>query len=167
MTDSIGRSWQLGTVQFDYSMPERFDLHYTGADDAEHRPVMIHRALLGSFERFIGILIEHYAGEFPVWLAPRAGDRPPDRRPPRRRGVGDRPPPRGRGARGDRRPLGVPGRRIREAELRKVPYMLVVGDREVEAGHVAVREHRKGDEGAVAVDEFAERLTHETAERSA
>ena len=70
MTDSIGRSWQLGTVQLDYSMPERFELEYIGADNAEHRPVMIHRALMGSFERFIGILIEHYAGEFPVWLAP-------------------------------------------------------------------------------------------------
>ncbi len=70
MTDSLGRSWQLGTVQLDYSMPERFDLHYTGADNAEHRPVMIHRALFGSFERFIGILIEHYGGELPVWLAP-------------------------------------------------------------------------------------------------
>ena len=70
MTDSIGRSWQLGTVQLDYSMPERFELTYTGADNAEHRPVMIHRALMGSFERFIGILIEHYAGEFPLWLAP-------------------------------------------------------------------------------------------------
>ena len=70
MTDSIGRSWQLGTVQLDYVMPERFDLTYTGADNAEHRPVMIHRALMGSFERFIGMLVEHYAGEFPVWLAP-------------------------------------------------------------------------------------------------
>ena len=70
MTDSIGRSWQLGTVQLDYDMPERFELTYTGADNAEHRPVMIHRALIGSFERFIGILIEHYAGEFPLWLAP-------------------------------------------------------------------------------------------------
>ena len=70
MTDSIGRSWQLGTVQLDYYMPERFDLTYTGADNADHRPVMIHRALMGSFERFIGILIEHYAGEFPLWLAP-------------------------------------------------------------------------------------------------
>ena len=70
MTDSIGRSWQLGTVQLDYSMPERFELTYTGADDADHRPVMIHRALMGSFERFIGILTEHYAGEFPLWLAP-------------------------------------------------------------------------------------------------
>ena len=70
MTDAIGRSWQLGTVQLDYYMPERFELAYTGADNAEHRPVMIHRALMGSFERFIGILIEHYAGEFPLWLAP-------------------------------------------------------------------------------------------------
>ena len=70
MTDAIGRSWQLGTVQLDYYMPEQFELAYTGADNAEHRPVMIHRALMGSFERFIGILIEHYAGEFPLWLAP-------------------------------------------------------------------------------------------------
>ena len=70
MTDTIGRSWQLGTVQLDYVMPERFELAYTGADNADHRPVMIHRALMGSFERFIGILIEHYAGEFPLWLAP-------------------------------------------------------------------------------------------------
>src|SRR5688572_28878324 len=70
MTDAIGRSWQLGTVQLDYVMPERFDLAYTGADNADHRPVMIHRALMGSFERFMGILIEHYAGEFPLWLAP-------------------------------------------------------------------------------------------------
>src|SRR5438128_10776974 len=70
MTDSIGRSWQLGTVQLDYAMPERFDMTYTGPDNAEHRPAMIHRALLGSFERFIGILTEHYAGEFPLWLAP-------------------------------------------------------------------------------------------------
>ena len=83
MTDSIGRSWQLGTVQLDYYMPERFELAYTGADNAEHRPVMIHRALMGSFERFIGILIEHYAGEFPLWLAPVQALRPADRRPPR------------------------------------------------------------------------------------
>ena len=81
ITDAIGRSWQLGTVQLDYLMPERFELEYTGADNAEHRPVMIHRALLGSFERFIGILIEHYAGEFPLWLAPGAGADPADRRP--------------------------------------------------------------------------------------
>ena len=84
MTDSIGRSWQLGTVQLDYVMPERFDLTYTGADNAEHRPVMIHRALMGSFERFMGILIEHYAGEFPLWLAPLQALVLPGRRPPQR-----------------------------------------------------------------------------------
>ncbi len=84
ITDAIGRSWQLGTVQLDYYMPEQFELAYTGADNAEHRPVMIHRALMGSFERFIGILIEHYAGEFPLWLAPGAGDRAADLRPSRR-----------------------------------------------------------------------------------
>ena len=95
MTDSIGRSWQLGTVQLDYVMPERFDLHYTGADNEDHRPVMIHRALMGSFERFMGILIEHYAGEFPLWLAPLQAHRPARRRPPQRlrrggRGEADR-----------------------------------------------------------------------------
>jgi threonyl-tRNA synthetase len=168
MTDSIGRSWQLGTVQLDYQMPERFDLHYTGADDAEHQPVMIHRALFGSFERFIGILIEHYAGEFPVWLAPVQAIVLPiaDRHAEYAASVAER--LRGSGARAelDDRAESL-GRRIRDAELRKVPYILVAGDREVDAGQVALREHRKGDEGAVAVDEFAERLARETAERSA
>ena len=108
MTDSIGRSWQLGTVQLDYKMPERFELTYTGADNADHRPVMIHRALMGSFERFIGILIEHYAGEFPLWLAPvqarvlPLADRHADYGARGRGGAG-----RGRAARRARRPHGV------------------------------------------------------------
>ena len=105
MTDSIGRSWQLGTVQLDYSMPERFDLAYTGADNAEHRPVMIHRALMGSFERFIGILIEHYAGELPLWLAPVQAIVLPRLRPLQRvRGEGAGAPARSRPARRARRP---------------------------------------------------------------
>jgi threonyl-tRNA synthetase len=168
MTDSIGRSWQLGTVQLDYQMPDRFDLHYTGADDAEHQPVMIHRALFGSFERFIGILIEHYAGEFPVWLAPVQAIVLPiaDRHAEYAASVTARLREGGARAELDDRSESL-GRRIRDAEVRKVPYILVAGDREVEAGQVAVREHRKGDEGAVAVDEFAERLARETAERSA
>ena len=132
MTDAIGRSWQLGTVQLDYVMPERFELTYTGADNAEHRPVMIHRALMGSFERFIGILIEHYAGEFPLWLAPvqaivlPVADRHLDyaREVAARRWAGFR-------VEVDERTESI-GRKIREAELRKIPYMLVVGDREAE-----------------------------------
>ena len=136
MTDAIGRSWQLGTVQLDYYMPEQFELAYTGADNAEHRPVMIHRALMGSFERFIGILIEHYAGEFPLWLAPVQARRAADRRPPRRvRARGGRASCATPGMRAevDERTESI-GKKIREAELRKVPYMLVVGDPEQEAG---------------------------------
>src|SRR4051794_7417246 len=139
VTDSLGRSWQLGTVQLDYSMPERFGLTYTGADNADHRPVMIHCARMGSFERFIGILVEHFAGEFPVWLAPTQAIVLP---------ISDRHTQaaleiarelRGRGLRGevDERTESI-GRKIREAELRKIPYMLVLGDREVEEGTVAV-----------------------------
>ena len=113
-------------------MPERFGLSYTGADNAEHTPVMIHRAMFGSYERFIGILIEHYAGELPLWLAPRAGDRAARLRPLQRlraRGAPSELAGRGRARRG-RRPLESVGRKIREAELRKVPYMLIVGERE-------------------------------------
>jgi threonyl-tRNA synthetase len=168
MTDSIGRSWQLGTVQLDYQMPDRFDLQYTGADNAEHQPVMIHRALFGSFERFIGILIEHYAGEFPVWLAPVQTIVLPiaDRHADYAASVAARLREGGARAELDDRSESL-GRRIRDAEIRKIPYILVAGDREVETGQVALREHRKGDEGAVGVDEFAERLARETAERSA
>ncbi|MGH2943355.1 MAG: threonine--tRNA ligase, partial [Solirubrobacteraceae bacterium] len=166
MTDSIGRSWQLGTVQLDYSMPERFDLHYTGADDADHRPVMIHRALLGSFERFIGILIEHYAGEFPLWLAPVQAIVLPiaDRHAAAAAGVLDA--LRGAGLRAelDERTESV-GRKIRDAELRKVPYMLVIGDRETESETVAVREHRVGDGGSVPVAELVARLAEKSSRR--
>jgi threonyl-tRNA synthetase len=159
MRDSIGRSWQLGTVQLDYAMPERFDMLYTGADNAEHRPAMIHRALLGSFERFIGILIEHYAGEFPLWLAPvqtivlPVADRFNDY------GAAVLQRLRAEGARVelDDRSESV-GRKIRDAELRKVPYMLIVGEREETEGSVAVREHRAGDVGREPLAEFVERL---------
>ena len=167
MTDSIGRSWQLGTVQLDYSMPERFELAYTGADNAEHRPVMIHRALLGSFERFIGILTEHYAGEFPVWLAPVQATVLP---------IADRHATFAQEVRGRLRDAGVRcdlderaesiGRKIRDAELRKVPYMLVVGDREAETGTVAVREHHGGDVGSLDLEAFAARVREETLKRA-
>jgi len=168
MTDSIGRSWQLGTVQLDYSMPERFDLAYVGADDRERAPVMIHRALLGSFERFIGILIEHYAGEFPVWLTPVQTIVLPiaDRHLDAARGVLDALTEAGLRAELDERTESV-GRKIRDAELRKVPYMLVIGDREAEGGTVAVREHGRGDVGSAPVAEFVARLCEQTAARSA
>jgi threonyl-tRNA synthetase len=166
MTDSIGRSWQLGTVQLDYYMPERFDLQYTGADNADHRPVMIHRALMGSFERFIGILIEHYAGEFPLWLTPvqaialPIADRHVEAAAAAVAALRDA----GLRAELDERTESV-GRKIRDAELRKIPYMLVVGDREAEEGTVAVRRHGAGDEGSVSVGEFAERLSAEAEAR--
>jgi threonyl-tRNA synthetase len=167
MTDSIGRSWQLGTVQLDYSMPERFDLVYTGGDNADHRPVMIHRALMGSFERFIGILIEHYAGEFPLWLAPVQALVLPisDRHNGYAEQVAAELRASGLRVEVDDRAESV-GRKIRDGELRKAPYMLILGDKEAEAGNVAVRRHGEGDLGALSVAEFVERTATEVAGRS-
>jgi threonyl-tRNA synthetase len=168
MRDSIGRSWQLGTVQLDYQMPERFGLEYAGADNEAHRPVMIHRALLGSFERFVGILTEHYAGEFPVWLTPVQAIVLPiaDRHLDYAHEVAGA--LREAGVRGevDERPEST-GRKIRDAELRKIPYMLIVGDREAQARTIGLREHGKGDAGAVDIDDFVARVRAETAARSA
>jgi threonyl-tRNA synthetase len=159
MTDSLGRSWQLGTVQLDYSMPERFDLTYTGADNKEHRPVMIHRAAFGSYERFIGILIEHYGGEFPLWLAPVQAIVLPISDPFNDYGASVRDTLRENGLRVELDDRGESiGRKIREAELRKIPHMLVVGEREAQEGTVAVREHRKGDTGSVSIQELSQRL---------
>jgi threonyl-tRNA synthetase len=166
MTDSLGRSWQIGTVQLDYILPERFELTYTGADNAEHRPVMIHRALFGSFERFIGILLEHYAGELPLWLAPVQATVLPlaDRHADYAYEVRDALKAAGLRAEVDDRTESV-GRKIRDAELAKTPYMLVVGDREREAGAVALRRHREGDEGTLPIAEAIERLAAEVAAR--
>jgi threonyl-tRNA synthetase len=166
MTDSIGRSWQLGTVQLDYGMPERFGLTYTGADDEEHMPVMIHRALLGSFERFIGILIEHYAGEFPLWLAPVQVVVLPiaDRHLEYAQQVAAQLRDADLRAEVDERTESI-GKKIREAELRKVPYMLVVGDREAENGEVAVRRHKEGDVGSSPLKVLVERLTTASLDR--
>src|SRR6476660_7574539 len=140
VTDAIGRKWQCATIQLDYQQPENFDLKYIGADNAEHRPVVIHRAIFGSFERFIAILIEHYAGAFPLWLAPVQAIVLP---------IADRHEPFARevvaalAARGVRVELDLSndklGAKIRRAQLEKVPYMLVVGDKEVAAGTVAPR----------------------------
>jgi threonyl-tRNA synthetase len=167
ITDALGRSWQCGTCQLDFQMPERFELYYTGADDAAHRPVMIHRALLGSMERFAGILIEHYAGRFPVWLAPVQAIVLP---------ISDRHNDYARRAFEQLRELGVRvavddrsesvGKKIRDAAtIGRYPYMLVVGDREEEAGAVSVRSHADGDLGEMKLADFAARVETETAER--
>jgi threonyl-tRNA synthetase len=160
MTDAIGRSWQLGTVQCDYYMPERFELTYMGADNQEHRPVMIHRALMGAFERFIGILIEHYGGEFPLWLAPVQTRVLPiaDRHVEYAREVAERLVAAGIRAEVDDRTESV-GKKIRDGELKKVPYMLVVGDEEQAEGLVAVRKHREGDLGKRSISDFAASLS--------
>jgi threonyl-tRNA synthetase len=164
VTDALGRSWQCGTCQIDFQMPERFDLSYTGADDEQHRPVMIHRALLGSMERFAGILIEHYGGRFPAWLAPVQALVLP---------VSDRHVGYARRIAGDLRGAGVRvdvdersesvGRKIRDAELGRYPYMLVVGDREESGEAVSVRSHEEGDLGAQPVAGFVDRLRGEGA----
>jgi threonyl-tRNA synthetase len=162
MTDSLGRSWQLATVQLDYSMPERFDLTYTGADNAEHRPVMIHRAALGSYERFIGIMIEHYGGEFPLWLTPlqaivlSVSERFNDY------GASVRERLRAQALRVELDDRGESiGRKIREAELRKIPFMLIVGERERGTNTVSLRRHRAGDVGSLSLNELAQRLVAE------
>jgi threonyl-tRNA synthetase len=167
MTDSLGRSWQLGTCQLDYNFPERFHLSYTGADNAEHQPVMIHRALMGSYERFIGILLEHFGGELPIWLAPLQVIVLPiaDRHNDYAASVQKRLSAGGVRAELDDRTESV-GRKIRDAEVRKAPFMLVVGDREQETGEVGVREHRAGDTGAVPIEEFVRRITDLIASRA-
>jgi threonyl-tRNA synthetase len=159
MTDSLGRSWQLGTVQLDYSMPERFGLSYTGEDNQEHRPVMIHRALFGSYERFIGILLEHLGGELPLWLAPVQAIVLAVSDPFNDYAQAVAADLRAQGLRVelDDRSESV-GRKIRDAELRKIPFMLIVGAREQEQGSVSVREHRAGDLGQMTAAELADRL---------
>ena len=155
VTDAIGRKWQCATIQLDYMQPENFDLKYIGADNAEHRPVVIHRAILGSFERFIAILIEHYAGAFPLWLAPVQAVVLPiaDRHLPYAATVRDQLRAAGLRADLDERQEKI-GYKIREAQLQKVPYMLVLGDRESEEGTVSVRTRTGGDQGASPVDAF-------------
>jgi threonyl-tRNA synthetase len=155
VTDAIGRKWQCATIQLDYQMPERFDLKYIGADNTEHRVVVIHRAIFGSFERFIAILIEHYAGAFPLWLAPVQAIVLPisDRHLAYAASVRDRLVAAGLRAELDERQEKV-NFKIREAQLQKIPYMLVVGDREAAEGTVAVRERSGGDKGASSIDSF-------------
>ena len=165
--DVLKREWQLGTVQVDFLLPERFDLEYTGEDGQKHRPVMIHRAPFGSMERFVGILIEHFNGAFPVWLSPVQVAIIP---------IADRHLEYARQMAAALKEIGARvmvddssermNRKIREAQLQKIPYMLVVGDKEMEAGAVAVRTRDNEDHGAMSLADFAEKLSSSIAERS-
>ncbi len=155
ITDAIGRKWQCATIQLDYQQPENFDLKYIGADNTEHRPVVIHRAIFGSFERFIALLIEHYAGALPLWLAPVQAIVLPiaDRHAAYCQTVRERLAAAGIRVELDDRQEKI-GYKIREAQLQKIPYMLVAGDREAAEGTVSVRSRSAGDQGARSVDDF-------------
>jgi threonyl-tRNA synthetase len=166
MTDAIGRGWQMGTIQLDYQMPERFDISYTGEDNAEHRPAMIHRALFGAFERFIGILIEHFGGNFPTWIAPQQVVVVPvaDRHNDRATAVAEEMFAAGLRAEADLRSESV-GRKIADAEHLRLPCILVVGDRELESGQVSVRRRGRGDLGASSLEALIEQLLDEVRTR--
>ena len=165
--DAIGRVWQLGTIQLDFNLPERFDLEYTGDDNQKHRPYMIHRALFGSIERFFGVLIEHYAGAFPLWLAPVQVTVLP---------ITDRINDYAEQVAAELRDAGFRveantrsdkiGAKIRDAQMQKIPYMLVLGDQELENKQVAVRERKQGDIGAMSLNEFKEMITLQKEKRS-
>ncbi|MGE3275259.1 MAG: threonine--tRNA ligase [Vicinamibacterales bacterium] len=167
VTDALGRKWQLATIQLDYQMPRQFDLKYVGADNTEHRPVVIHRAIFGSFERFIAILIEHFAGAFPLWFAPLQVMVLPiaDRHAEYGRTVLARLQAAGLRATLDDRQEKV-NYKIREAQLQKVPYMLVLGDREAADGAVAVRSRAAGDQGARPLEAFVADALAEVASKT-
>ncbi|HHI75788.1 MAG TPA: threonine--tRNA ligase, partial [Gammaproteobacteria bacterium] len=167
LKDCLGRVWQLGTIQLDFSMPERLGAHYVAEDNTKKTPVMLHRAILGSLERFIGILIEHYAGALPLWLAPVQAVvmNITDRQAAFAQEVADFLKDRGFRVETDLRNEKI-GFKIREHTLQKVPYLLVVGDREVEDRSVAVRTRDGKDLGTLSLGDLAERLATEVAERS-
>ena len=167
LEDSIGRTWQCGTIQLDFQMPERFDLTYVGQDGEKHRPVMIHRVVFGSIERFIAILTEHYAGAFPLWLAPVQVKIVPisEVQADYAHQVCEKLVNMGIRAEVDDRNEKM-GYRIREAQLQKIPYMLVLGEKEKQSGTVAVRNRKKGDLGVMSFDDLANKLLKEIAEKS-
>ena len=168
LADSLGRTWQCGTIQLDMQMPERFDLEYVGEDGGKHRPVMIHRVVLGSIERFIGVITEHFAGAFPAWLSPVQVKILPitDRTAEYADQVRDVLDKHGFRVEVDHRNEKI-GKKIREAQLEKVPYMLVLGDKEAEGVTVAVRSRSGGDQGVMSLEEFVEILNEEVAQRLA
>jgi len=167
LTDSLGHTWQCGTIQLDMQMPERFDLEYVGEDGEKHRPIMIHRALLGSIERFIGVITEHFAGAFPAWLAPVQVKVLPvtDRAAEYAGQVAGKLDAQGFRVEVDYRNEKI-GKKIREAQLEKIPYMLVVGDRDVEAGTVSPRHRAEGDLGAMGLSQFVALLGEEVAKKT-
>jgi threonyl-tRNA synthetase len=160
--DAIGREWQCSTIQVDFNEPERFDITYVGQDNAQHRPIMIHRALLGSMERFVAVLLEHYAGALPLWLSPVQATVLP---------IADRHVDYANRVAGELKAAGFrvtiddrnekTGFKIREAQLQKIPYMLIVGDREQESGTVSVRSRSEGDRGAVPIAQLIDELRRE------
>ncbi|TAE49455.1 MAG: threonine--tRNA ligase, partial [Cytophagales bacterium] len=155
--DALGRKWQLGTVQLDYQLPDRFELEYIGADNQKHRPVMIHRAPFGSLERFIAVLTEHCAGNFPLWLAPEQIAILP---------VSEKFHEYAKKIHSELEELDIRGflderdekiqRKIRDAEVKKIPFMLIVGEKEQESNTIALREHGHGDKGACTLNEFVQ-----------
>jgi len=166
INDSLGRSWQCSTIQVDFNLPERYDMEYVGSDGDRHRPIMVHRALLGSLERFFGVLIEHYAGAFPTWLAPVQVSclavnsnvvSHADTVHQRLKDAGFRVEVDDRNEK-----LGL---KIREAQLQKIPYMLIIGEKEKESGQISVRSRKKGDMGSMSIDAFLSMLTEETMQR--
>jgi threonyl-tRNA synthetase len=160
--DALGRSWQLGTIQVDYNLPERFELEYTGSDNQKHRPVMIHRAPFGSMERFIAVLIENCAGEFPLWLSPEQlmilpiSEKFADYAEEVKQKLAEH----DIQAQVDNRDEKI-GRKIRDAEVKKLPFMLILGEKEVETNTVSVRKHGSGDQGSVSFDEFLQNFKNE------
>ena len=160
--DAIGRQWQMSTVQFDFNLPDRFDMTYVGADGKEHRPYMVHRALLGSLERFFGILVEHYAGAFPLWLAPVQAVLIPvtEKQLEAAQGVAEKLRAADFRVQVDARPEKM-GAKIRDAQMQKVPYMLVLGGREAESGTISVRSRVAGDQGAMPLEAFIAKMDEE------
>lgn len=162
LEDSIGRTWQCGTIQLDFQMPQRFDLEYTGADGEKHRPIMIHRVAFGSIERFIGILIEHFAGKFPTWLAPvqvrvmAVSEKFSDYA----QKIQDELIEAGIRSEADLRNEKL-GYKIREARMQRVPYMVIVGEKEVEEGTISVRRRDEGDIGAMKAEELIKKIQEE------
>ena len=167
IADCLGRTWQCGTIQLDMQLPERFDLEYTGADGAKHRPVMIHRVVFGSIERFIGVITEQFAGAFPTWIAPvqvKVMDMT-DRTRDAAEDIAAKLDAMGIRVETDLRNEKI-GFKIREAQLQKIPYMLIIGDKEVENGVVAVRSRKSGDLGTMTLEAFAEKVLDEIKTRS-
>ena len=162
LADSIGRTWQCGTIQLDMQLPERFELEYTGADGEKHRPVMIHRVVLGSIERFIGVITEHFAGAFPTWLAPvqvkvlPISDKYMDYAEKVKAALDAE----NIRAEVDTRSEKI-GYKIREAQVHKVPYMIVIGDKDEEKGVISVRTRKTGETTAMETGEFIEKLAYE------